>query len=55
MGLFGRKKVRDPVCHMVVEAGKAAATATHEGTTYHFCSVGCQQKFKAGPGKYLEA
>src|SRR5258705_6243903 len=29
---------RDPVCGMMVDAGKTAHHATHEGSTYHFCS-----------------
>ena len=49
MGLFGKTKEKDPVCGMDVDPGKAAGTATHEGKTYHFCSTGCQQKFKAQP------
>jgi Cu+-exporting ATPase len=44
----------DPVCGMAVEPSDAAATASHGGKTYYFCSVGCRDKFVADPGKYLE-
>ena len=44
--------VIDPVCGMTVVPGKAAATASHAGQTYHFCSTHCQQKFIADPSRY---
>ncbi|WP_136601737.1 XdhC family protein [Salinigranum halophilum] len=44
----------DPVCGMDVVVGEAAATATHEGTTYHFCGVGCQEAFVDDPARFLE-
>src|SRR5450755_2956020 len=47
------KLERDPVCGMNVDQSRAAATMTHEGTTYYFCSRGCADKFKADPQKYL--
>ena len=50
-----RKFERDPVCGMNVDAGKAAATAAHDGSTYYFCCRGCAEKFKADPGKFLGA
>src|SRR5262249_9156359 len=31
----------------------AAATVTHNGTTYYFCAPGCAQKFQANPARYL--
>lgn len=43
----------DPVCGMQVTPLKAAASATHNGTTSFFCSQGCVAKFKADPQKYL--
>ena len=36
----------DPVCGMVVEREKAAATFDFEGTTYYFCSKGCRAEFE---------
>lgn len=54
MGLFGfgKKKEKDPVCGMDVDPKSAAGTATHDGKTYHFCSAGCQKKFKAQPAQF---
>ncbi|AUV82423.1 xanthine dehydrogenase [Salinigranum rubrum] len=46
--------VTDPVCGMDVVVGEAAVTATHEGTTYHFCGVGCQETFVDDPPRFLE-
>jgi xanthine dehydrogenase accessory factor len=44
----------DPVCGMDVTVGEAAATATHEGTTYHFCGQGCQEAFVDDPERFVE-
>lgn len=38
---------RDPVCGMQVEIAYAPATATHDGTTYWFCSDHCRDRFTA--------
>ena len=43
----------DPVCGMTVDPATAAGSFTHAGTTYHFCSRHCLEKFKADPNKYL--
>jgi Cu+-exporting ATPase len=43
----------DPVCGMSVEPEHAAAAWDHEGTTYYFCSVGCFERFRADPGRFL--
>lgn len=43
----------DPVCGMTVLHESAAATHVHDGTTYYFCCVGCREKFKAHPDRYL--
>jgi len=43
----------DPVCKMVIDETKAAATATYQGKTYYFCAVGCKNKFEQNPEKYL--
>jgi Cu+-exporting ATPase len=45
----------DPVCGMTVNPATAAGSFTHAGTTYHFCSRHCLEKFKADPAKYLAA
>jgi xanthine dehydrogenase accessory factor len=44
----------DPVCGMGVTVGEAAATATHEGRTYHFCGEGCRDAFVDDPGRFVE-
>lgn len=45
--------VKDPVCHMDVDPGKARGSAEYKGQTYYFCSAGCESRFKADPEKYL--
>ena len=43
----------DPVCKMVVDkAAPPGGTAEHAGTTYYFCSTGCQHAFVEDPAKY---
>ncbi len=44
----------DPVCGMTVEPSKAKGHVEHDGTTYHFCSQGCLEKFRKDPQAYLE-
>ncbi|RIK80685.1 MAG: copper-transporting ATPase [Planctomycetota bacterium] len=46
-------KAIDPVCGMTVDEQKAAATADHQGTTYHFCSQRCAARFRSNPDEYL--
>lgn len=43
----------DPVCGMTVDP-KTAATATHEGVTYHFCSEEDRAKFLKDPAAYVK-
>ncbi|GAA3527717.1 hypothetical protein GCM10022222_08390 [Amycolatopsis ultiminotia] len=45
----------DPVCGMTVPADRTAHPADHDGRTYHFCCVGCRDRFVADPGAYLGA
>ena len=45
--------VKDPVCGMTVDPATSRHRFQHGGTTYHFCSAGCQTKFEADPAKYL--
>jgi P-type Cu+ transporter len=44
---------RDPVCGMRVDPTRPAATVTHEGSLYFFCSTGCAERFRAEPQRYL--
>ncbi len=43
----------DPVCGMTVDPKNAAGSHQYKSETYHFCSAGCETKFKADPEKYL--
>ncbi|UXN66296.1 heavy metal translocating P-type ATPase (plasmid) [Phyllobacterium sp. A18/5-2] len=45
---------RDPVCGMMVDPKAGKPTAEYKGKTFHFCSSGCQQKFKSDPEEYLD-
>jgi len=47
--------VRDPVCGMAVDPATATHRAEHHGTTYHFCSARCHDRFVADPAPYLAA
>jgi YHS domain-containing protein len=37
---------------MVVDPSAAARRATHEGTTYYFCSDECAEAFRERPQRY---
>ena len=43
----------DPVCGMEVRPEDPAAAWEHAGTTYLFCSVGCMERFRADPERFL--
>lgn len=43
----------DPVCAMVINPGRARATATRGGQTYYFCSENCRECFERDPDAYL--
>ena len=45
--------VTDPVCGMQVNPATSNHRFEHAGTTFHFCSAGCERKFEANPGGYL--
>ena len=42
----------DPVCQMSVEK-ETAVTGQLNGTTYYFCSRGCEAEFPSGPEEFL--
>ncbi len=46
---------KDPVCGMLVDETKAAATLTYRGKTYYFCAQACKRAFEKDPEKYAEA
>ena len=50
-GIMSRK-AKDPVCGMMIDRARSAATATHDGKTVYFCSTGCHQIFLANPAKF---
>lgn len=41
--------VVDPICGMRLAPADAAASAEHDGRTYHFCSRACRDTFTADP------
>lgn len=43
----------DPVCDMTVDPEASKFSLNHDGTTYHFCSEKCHDRFKVEPSKYL--
>jgi YHS domain-containing protein len=43
----------DPVCGMEVDERTTKDKATHEGTTYYFCSQDCKEEFEASPEDYI--
>ncbi len=47
--------VIDPVCGMSVSPNDAAGKYEYQGGTYYFCSLGCAEKFRANPARYLES
>ncbi len=46
--------VKDPVCGMMIDEKKAAATSQFLGKTYYFCSTACKKAFDARPEKYVK-
>ena len=42
----------DPVCRMQIEPLEAAASVSHLGMTYHFCSHECARLFREAPESY---
>ncbi len=52
MAVFGPKKVKDPVCGMEIDPGKAFGMVAYQGKTYYFCSNDCKSSFEKDPVKY---
>src|SRR5271157_4497887 len=48
-------KEKDPVCGMMVDPRKPAATHQHNDKTYYFCSARCAERFQKEPEKFLAA
>jgi len=49
----GKAMAKDPVCGMMVDEKRAAATAVHQGTTYYFCALMCKRAFEQVPEKFI--
>jgi YHS domain-containing protein len=45
---------RDPVCGTILNEDTAKFKITHDGETYHFCSVTCKKRFKRNPAKFAK-
>ena len=39
------EKFKDPVCGMMVEPKRAAASGQYGGQTVYFCSIGCKATY----------
>lgn len=44
---------KDPVCGMMVDEKRAAATTVYQGTTYYFCAQACKRAFEQTPEKFI--
>jgi P-type Cu+ transporter len=47
--------VKDPVCGMQFEPGRAAGNYEFDGQTYYFCNPSCMEKFRDDPERYLNS
>ena len=47
-------ETKDPVCGMTVDWDKSTAASVYRGSTYHFCSATCRDKFEQSPEKYTD-
>jgi YHS domain-containing protein len=48
-------ETKDPVCGITVDREKSTAASAYRGTTYHFCSASCRDKFEQAPEEYTGA
>lgn len=44
--------VKDPVCNMEFDSGRATAQTTYQGQEYYFCSEECRRAFEENPDQY---
>ena len=47
--------LRDPVCGMTVDPEAGKPCLEHDGQVFHFCHVGCRDRFAMDPDAYIEA
>lgn len=45
---------KEPVCAMQVDEKKPAATSSHKGKIYYFCSAACKATFEKNPEKFVK-
>ncbi len=45
---------KDPVCGMTVDPATTPHRTQHDGTTWHFCSARCRERFIADPRRFLD-
>lgn len=45
--------VVDPVCRMTVDEVAAPFSFEYKGKIYYFCGLGCEERFRKDPEKYL--
>ena len=55
MELEEKVSALDPVCGMKVNKQTAAASVSHAGAQYYFCSARCQSKFRNNPDHYVQS
>lgn len=51
---FEEDAATDPVCGMRISRSAAAASGSHRGHPYFFCSRECQERFARTPSDYVE-
>ncbi len=44
----------DPVCGMMIDSAKAAASEAWQGRNFFFCSAQCHRTFLSDPARYTE-
>ena len=42
----------DPICNMTVKVAASRYRSDHNGNAFHFCSLGCKDKFEQEPERY---
>jgi YHS domain-containing protein len=47
-------KMKDPVCGMLIDPERAAASTTYESQEVYFCSDQCRRDFEADPARYYD-
>lgn len=53
--LDAARRVKDPVCGMMVDPQRAAGKVAHGGSDFYFCSKRCAERFEKDPERCLAA